>query len=144
MVPYRVLAQHVQKRATLSFDDTLRSLSVGLKSAAMRLNPQEALTVRTMIAPELRQLVNEGVRIGRALRPDARRAIELAADQLELPAIEAKRRILAVLDELRADATSWSEKGSVVREGWSDVSFAEILDRLRYEFDHVGLRSAVA
>lgn len=72
---------------------------------------------------ELRQLVSEARPRG---SHNARQVIELIADQLDLAPLEAKRRTIGFLEELRSGVSPWDE-----------VEFVELLDRLRAEVESV-------
>src|SRR5262249_37082999 len=132
---YRGLAQQLQKRAGLSFDESLVSLSIVIKAIAHGLSREESAIFKLGLPPELKQLVVES-RVRPALptgRHNGRTVVDIVSTTLEIDLSDAKRRIVACVDELRA-----------AMGPWDDVVFAELLDRLRAEVDSVLVQAAVA
>lgn len=122
MVNYRALAHGFQKKAALNFETSLSSISVIIKAAAHHLTRDEISVIRSSIPLELKQLVQEGR--GHSHRQSSRSEqgrgiVEMVSLSLNLTDVEARRRVLILLAELRA-ATS----------PWDNTLYIEILDGL--------------
>lgn len=137
MVIYRSLAQTLQKRRGLTFEQSLSSISVILKAVAHSLTQQEITVLKMHLAPELRQLVVESrtphLVDNSDLLSQGRGIIQMVATSLELTDSEAKQRIEILFQELRAGVSPWD-----------DVAYLNVLDRISSAIKRVPLPARVA
>ncbi len=134
MERYRDFIHAVMKRTGISPDASLSTIALVIRAVAQQLNPSELVVLKTMLVPELRQLLVESRLFDRSSNgTNGRELIESVSAALEISDAQAKSRILGVLDELRAGVSLWD-----------DVMNLQLLDRVRAAVDQQLLQAAVA
>ena len=139
MTSYQDFVQGIMRRLGLSSDACLSTIATTLRVISYELSSEEALVFRRSIAPELRQLVvrrrKSAFEAGGSVPAarDGKRIVALVATYLEISEQESRKRVAAVLDELRSGVSPWD-----------DVSFAETLHALQAENNSLFVQAAVA
>lgn len=136
MIAYRLLAHNFQKRSGITFDESLSSISVILRAVAGQLSRDEVSVLKANVPPELKQLL-AAPRVPAKLREDphgqGHPIVEQVSLSLEITDVEAKRRVTALLVELKSGVSPWD-----------DSTFLELLDHVYAAVDRVPVQAAVA
>ena len=134
MESYRELIQAVMKRSGISVEASLSTISLVIRAVGPQLSGDELAILKTKLVPELRQLLVSSLMAGRlGGAHNGREIIDSVSAALEISDIEAKARILSVLDELRAGISLWD-----------DVAIFELIDHVRADVDQELVHAAVA
>ena len=134
MERYREFAQSVMKRAGIPLDESLASIALVIRAVVGQLPAFEAAVLKMSLVPELQQLVVESrLTASMAELHNGREIVASVGAALEISDVQAKARVLSVLDELRAGVSVWD-----------DVAILEVIDHVRADVDSVPVQAAVA